>query len=235
VRAAVLGDPPVLGRLAAGLTDPRVQPEVADQLVRRREAVEFADRGHDRQRDGRVDAGNRHQSRNLAALQADPPKLEIDQAQLLAGEVELTQQRRDRLGLIARQLLLGEPRPALAPEQIRRRAAGNEVAMQDRVDPVLQPRALSDDVRAASDLASQRVSLIVGQPHRRQEARRQQLREHLRVDLVGLDLRLGDRARLGRVRDNHLGHVTLQQPGDRVRVARRLQRDLVTRRQALRE
>jgi hypothetical protein len=55
------------------------------------------------------------------------------------------------------------------------------------------------------------------------------------VDLVGLDLGLGDRTRLLRIRDHHPRDPRLQQLGDRVRVARRLDRDLVGRREAVGE
>jgi hypothetical protein len=51
---------------------------------------------------------------------------------------------------------------------------------------------------------------------------RQQLREDLRVDFVGLDVRLSDRPRLLRVADHDTSDMPLQQPHDRVRVAGRL-------------
>jgi hypothetical protein len=85
------------------------------------------------------------------------------------------------------------------------------------------------------NLAAQRVRLVVGQPHRRQVVGRQQLREHLGVDRVGLDLGLGDRARLRRVGHDHARHASLEQARDRVRVARRLQRDLIAGHQAVGE
>ncbi len=56
--------------------------------------------------------------------------------------------------------------------------------MQDRVDPLLEPRALAHDVRPAGDLAPQGMRLLVGQPARGQKAGGQELGEHLGVDLV---------------------------------------------------
>jgi transposase-like protein len=47
VRRAGLGDPAVAGGLAAGLAHPRVEPEIADQVLRGAEPGEVADRGHD--------------------------------------------------------------------------------------------------------------------------------------------------------------------------------------------
>jgi hypothetical protein len=60
------------------------------------------------------------------------------------------------------------------------------------MDLVLDPGSLPHQVSAAGDLPTQRPGPIVRQPHRRQEVRRQQLRENPRVYLVGLDLRLRD-------------------------------------------
>ncbi len=88
-------------------------------------------------------------------------------------------------------------------------------------------------MRTARDLTTQRVRRVIRKPHSRQVVGRQQLGEHDGVDLVGLDLRLGNRARLLRIGDHHPRDPPLQQLGDRVRVARRLQRHLVGRRQAV--
>ena len=131
--------------------------------------------------------------------------------------------------LVGGQRLVGQPAAALDPEQVGGRAARDQVAVQDRLHLVLQPGALADDVRAAGDLAAQRLRVLVGHPHRRQVVRGQQLAEHRGVDLVGLDLRLGDRPGLHRVRHHHPRHPRLDQAHDRVRVARRLDRDLVRR------
>jgi hypothetical protein len=87
-------------------------------------------------------------------------------------------------------------------------------------------------VRPPRDLTPQRLRLVIGQPDRGQKAGREQLRQHLRVDLIGLHLCLGDRPRLRRVRDDHTTDVTLEQPRDRVRVTGRLERDLVLLAQA---
>jgi hypothetical protein len=72
---------------------------------------------------------------------------------------------------------------------------------------------MPDDVSPSRDLAPQRMRLVVGQPHRRQKPDGKQLRQHSRVDLVGLHLRFGDRPRLLRVRHDHTAGVLLDQPG----------------------
>jgi hypothetical protein len=61
------------------------------------------------------------------------------------------------------------------------------------------------------------------------------LREHLAVDLVGLDLRAGDRPRAHRVRHRRAARVLSEQFGDRPRHRGRLQDHVVARAQRLRE
>ena len=68
--------------------------------------MEVAHRRHDRERDRRVEAGDRHQPPDLGAPQPDLPELGVDQAQLLGGEVELAQQRLHGVALVLGQLLL---------------------------------------------------------------------------------------------------------------------------------
>src|SRR5207248_783227 len=65
VRSPLFGDPSVYGGMAAGLADARVEAEVADELVGGAEASEVADGGDDRERNGGVDAGDRHQPLHL--------------------------------------------------------------------------------------------------------------------------------------------------------------------------
>jgi hypothetical protein len=172
---------------------------------------------------------------DVVATQRGLSEVGVDQPQLLAVEVQLSQQR-PRGGLfVARQVLPGEPGPALVAEQVRCRAARDQVPVQDRVHLVLQPGALPHQVRPAQHLPAQRVRGRVRQPHRRQVVRGQQPRQNLRVDLVGLHLRLGDRPGLGRIRHHHPAGPTRQQRRDRPRVPGRLQRHLIARAEAVGE
>jgi hypothetical protein len=68
--------------------------------------VKVPDRRDDRQRDRRIDAGDRHQPLDLLPLKRDPAELPVDQTQLLAVEVKLAQQRLHRQLLIRRQPLV---------------------------------------------------------------------------------------------------------------------------------
>jgi len=60
--AALLGNPSVISRSRSGLSDARVEAEVADELLRLPEASNLADRRHDGERHHHVDARNCHQA-----------------------------------------------------------------------------------------------------------------------------------------------------------------------------
>jgi hypothetical protein len=233
VSAALFGDPAVTGRLTAGLFDPRVQTEVGDELLGPAEPAEVTHGSDDRQRHGGVHAGDGHQPLDLSTAKRHAAELSIDDPQLLGVKVQLAQQRVNGQLLVRRQRLVRKPAAALDPEQISRRAPRDQVTVKNRLHPILQAGPLTHDMRAASHLTTQRLCGLVGDPHRRQIVRGQQLRQHLGVNLVGLDLRLGDRAGLLRIGHHHPRHMRLEQPDDRLRVARRLDRDLILRPEAV--
>jgi hypothetical protein len=130
VRPPVLGDPSVHGGTSSRLAHARVEPEVADQLGGRSEAAEVADCGHNRERDGHVDAGDRHQPLHFLAPDRDARELSLDQLQLLSVEVELAHKRLDRPALVRREILLAEPGTALATEQVGGRTARHQVVIR---------------------------------------------------------------------------------------------------------
>ena len=150
-------------------------------------------------------------------------------------KVQLTKQRRRRGQLVGWKLLGAQPGPTLVTEQIRGRAPWDKVAVQHRVHLVLQPSGLTHDMRPTQHLAAQRAGRGIRTPHRRQIVRGQQLSQNLGVDLVGLDLRLGDRPGLGRVGHHHPPCSAGQHRRDRPGVPGRLQRDLIARSQAFGE
>ena len=191
------------------------------------EPGEVTDRRHDRQRNRGIHPGDGHQPQHLRPPERGLAQVGVDQGQLLAVEVELPQQGASSGLLIGWQILSRQPHPALDPEQVGGRAPWHQVAGQDGVHLVLQPRALLHDVRPAQHLPAQRIGGRIRQPHRRQVVRGQQLRQDLRVDLVGLHLRLSDRPGLGRVRYHHPPGMAGQQGCDRPRVPGRFQRHLI--------
>ena len=205
--AALLGDPSVIGRPRPRLSDARVQAEIADELLRFVEARHLADRRHHGERHHHVDARDRHQPLDALVRQRRAGEVALDHLQVLAEPVELAQMPFDREPLVLRHDLIDEPGPAFRPAQIGVRAGRDQMAVQDRLDDVLQPRSLPNDLVAAGDLPAQRLGRLVRDPDLRQEAAGVELRQHAGVDRVGLDLRVRDDTHLLRVGDHHLLHV----------------------------
>jgi len=225
--AAGLGDPPVDGGAVAGLADPGVQAEIGHEAVGVGEAREVADGGEQRHGDGDINAGHGHEPGGggvVDRLEGDVP---IDGGQFGAVEVQLADQRLYAALLIGGQGLVGEPPSTHPGEQVGVRAGGHQVAGQDGVDLVLQPGPLTDQVRAAHHDPAKHSRPVIGDPGLRQEVRGQQLGQDAGVDLVGLDLRLGDGPGLARVRHHHPSDQRPQHRGDGVAVRRGLQHDLI--------
>ena len=153
---------------------------------------------------------------------------------LAVEELDLAHGRVDGLALGERQLLLGQPAAALDAEQIRRRRAVLQAAHQHRVDLVLRARARPHELRPAREPPAHRADALIGRPHPVELARPQQLRQRARVEAIGLRARLADPG-VARRDDDHARHVRLEDPRDRPRIARHLQRDPVARVEALRE
>ncbi len=113
------------------------------------------------------------------------------------------------------------------PAQIGVRAGRDQVRVQDRLNDVLQARALPDDLVATGDLPAQRLGRLIGDPDFRQEAAGIELREHAGVDRIGLDLRMRDEAHLLGVGDHDLLHMRADHARDRRGVAGRFDDDHV--------
>jgi hypothetical protein len=159
----------------------------------------------------------------------------LEQRDLAVQELDLAQAGRDRLLLIGRQNLGGEPAPPAGTEEVAHRRLALQVADQRRVHLVLRAGALPDQLRPRRDPAAQDPRLLVRQPDRRQEAAGEQLRERARVDLVRLRARTSDPLDRLRVGEHHPADVRLDDPRDPERVAGRLQRDLIVDAEALRK
>lgn len=144
----------------------------------------------------------------------------VDRADLLGEEVDLAQARIDGLPLITRQLERLKPRAAALAEQVTRGRASGEVAHEHRRDLVLHSGALAHQLRAPRGQPPQTPGPLVLDPHGRQHAGLEQLRERPRVEPVALDLCVADRSHLHRVRERDLGHMPVEDSCDRERVAR---------------
>jgi hypothetical protein len=141
----------------------------------------------------------------------------------------------DRRALVVGQGLTVEPGPAGPVEQLGVRARRHQVGGQDRMDLVLHPGAMSDDLIAPRHQAAPALGLGIGQPHLGQEAGRVQRRQDAGVDLVGLDVGVGDRLHLQRIGHDDAGHVGAQHAHHRHRIAGGLEYHLVILRQTAAE
>ena len=142
------------GPALAGLVDARVQAEIGDQTIRSGEPLDGTDRGDEPDRDHHVDARDRHQPLDVRVAQSITRQLALNNAQVLAEPVVLTQVPGDCVALVGRERLGQEPRPSPRPKQISVRTGRHEVGVQDRLRNRLQPRPLPHDLCAARDLSS---------------------------------------------------------------------------------
>lgn len=99
--------------------------------------------------------------------------------------------------------------------------------MEYPVHFVLEAHALTHDLCAPRDLATQRLRRVVWNPHFREEAAGVQLREHSGVDLVRLHPGFRNEPHLRRIRHDHAGHPRAYRINDGHRVAGRLQHHMV--------
>jgi hypothetical protein len=150
--AALLGDPTMVGGAWSGLPDAWVQAEITHKLLRLIETGHLADRRLHRQRDGHVDTGDGHQALHAIISEGRAGKIAFDDLEVVAEPIELTQMPLDRQPLILRHDLLIQPCTARGAAQVGMRAGRDQVSVQDRLDDVLQPRSLPNDLVATGDL-----------------------------------------------------------------------------------
>src|SRR6516162_2901941 len=78
---------------------------------------------------------------------------------------------------VLRQDLMEQPCPSARPAQIGVRAGGDQMAVQDRLDDVLQARSLLDDLIAPGHLPAKRLRWLARNPDLRQKAANVELGE----------------------------------------------------------
>lgn len=95
----LLGDASMIGGTWPGLSDARVQPEIAHEFLRLVEARHVADRRLHRQRDGHVDTRNGPQPLHTFILESRAGKITFNHLEVFAQPVELAQMPIDREAL----------------------------------------------------------------------------------------------------------------------------------------
>ena len=93
-------------------------------------------------------------------------------------------------------------RPSARPAQIGVRAGEDQMAVQDRLDDVLQARSLPDDLVAPGHLPATRLRRLIWNPDFRRKNRSRKAGRGLSRRCIGLDLRRSDDAHLHGVRDH---------------------------------
>ena len=139
----------------------------------------------------------------------------------------------DGKAFVPRQDLVKKPCPSARPAQIGVRAGGDQVAVQDRLDDVLQARSLPDDLVAPGHLPAKRLGRLIRYPDLRQKAACIQLSEDAGVDRIGLDLRMSDDAHLLWVCDHNPLYMRRDHRCDRGCVAGRFDHNHVLLRKLL--
>ncbi|MFK4531857.1 hypothetical protein ABIA00_000040 [Bradyrhizobium ottawaense] len=193
-----------------GLPHPRVQPEIAHQLLRAVEPADVADRRHDSGGDRQIHAG-RHQSVHRGILDRVPRDLAVEQDQVFGQPVKLTDMPIDGRALIIRQLLSGQPCPAAGVEKIGMRALRDQVRVQDRMHLVLELRTVPHDLVAPCHQPTLALGLRIRRPDLRQVSRRLQIGERAGIDLVGSEFRWRNAS--GLQQGSKLGRETMQSRG----------------------
>lgn len=136
----------------------------------------------------RADTGQGHQPQRVVVADRVGGQDPVEPLELVVDEVDLARACLDGQPFIKRQPLdtLGQPGAAADTEQVAHRRALDEVALQGGMDLVLLPGSLAHQRAAARGQPSPRPGRLVGCPHSVEEPDRQQLREHLGIELVGL-------------------------------------------------
>lgn len=161
---------------------------------------------------------SRRTAGRLSAMAGERP---LEHLHLLLECVMEAQSGLDQLSLVIRQGHLGQQGPALLAEEVGGLEL-DEVARADGVDLVARGGALAHKPGAVRHPPAQGPGLSVGHPDLGQEVGGAELREDLRVDLVGLDLACAIAFVCIGVRDRDPTDVLRQQIDDRPRDRRRL-------------
>ena len=169
------------GGAAAGLADARVEAEVADQLARRGEAADVADRGHEGRRRLHVDAGDGHQPQQLRPGERLLGDLAIERGDLGVEEVDLAQTAIEGQPLVDRQLQPGQPAAAALAERVGNRRPLAQVAGEHAMRLVLRPCAGTHQPLTPVGQPPQRPRPLVRRPHLVEQAPRPSSRASVRA------------------------------------------------------
>ena len=101
---------------------------------------------------------------------AERGKIALDDLEVLIEPIELAQVAFDGKPFVLRQDLVKKPCAVRSPRTDRRAGRRDQVAVQDRLDDVLQARPLPDDLIAPGHLPAKRLRRLIWNPDFRQKA-----------------------------------------------------------------
>ena len=210
-----LADTAVMSGTQPGLPYPWVQAKVADEFPRALEPADIANCGHESSSDREVDACDCHQPLDCLVVEGALGDLAIEDVQVVCKPVKFAHMPLDCATFIVGHRLACQPRPAAGAEQICMRALRDQVRVQDRVNLVLETGAMPHDLVASGCQPTFALGDGVRRPDLRQVACCMQACQRPRVDLVGLDVGMGDRLDLQGVGDDHPRNEPRQYARDR--------------------
>lgn len=223
--------PPVISGALARLARARVQSKVADQLGWIVKAPHIADGGRDAGCDGHIDAGQCHQASDGRVSHSHFGNIGLYVLEGPFDEINLGQVPLNGSPFIIRKSLGSNPLPPAYAGQVAVRARRDQMGMQDRLDEVLQPYSLADQLGASGHLSSKGECCFVGNPDFRQEARCIEFGQHRSIDRIGLDLGMRDQSHLLRVGDDDAIEVGGKDLDHRCGVASRLDDHVIVMRE----
>lgn len=168
---ANFADVSVMRSAKSGLANPRIEAEVADQLLRALEAADIADGCHQSTRYGKVDAGDREQPPDRGIIHCVFGDLPIENRKVVAEPVEFAYMPLDGNLLILWHRLALKPVPSSTVEQVGVRAFRDQVGVKNGMDLVLDPGPMPHDLVAPRHEPAHPLGCGIRRPDLRQVAR----------------------------------------------------------------
>ena len=152
--ASALADAPMLSESEPGLAHPRIEPDIAHELLWRGKASDVPDRRDQTRRDCNIDPRDRQKSLDRRIFEAALGDLAIKKFEVLRKPIEFADVPIDRRDLVGRKRLPCQPGSTQTAEKISMGATRHEMRMQDRMNFILDLRAMAHNLFTARHKAS---------------------------------------------------------------------------------
>ena len=159
---AALADAAMLRQTKTRLAHPRIEPDIAHELLRRGETADVANRHDEACRHDDVDAGDSKEALDGRILNHLLGDLAVEKLDILGEPVELAQVPLDGGLLVNWQFLSSKPASAQPTKQVGMRARRDEMRLQDGMHLVLDPRPMPNDLVATRHQATPALGVRIG-------------------------------------------------------------------------